>query len=262
MTASVVLLIPVTPHTPSTPLRHPSDTPTLAPRQVAEPSTPRAARLCADRWCLRCVSRGADDAAAVRISRCSRGNSALVQLLPPARAAAARVSASTTSTATFTAAPAAPLPFSEAPPLPAGLVLNLLAVLVLFVLAARTKRGPKLAAAALRSGATLLEHLGRLAGGLLAAPGAWRARRAAAAQRALAARDAWQLPAATANWQLPTAAAYLHDTSPEGKLSSAGTLERPRPFEQANSSPVAIGGEGCDRMRWRLRPYVMGCNHM
>ena len=68
---------------------------------VAEPvdapssSTPTV-RLCADRWCVRCVSRGADEyvspaadayAALASISRCSAGSTALVTLLPAARAA-------------------------------------------------------------------------------------------------------------------------------------------------------------------------------
>ena len=72
---------------------------------VAEPDAPGTwwpssstptVRLCADRWCARCVSRGADEymspaadayAALASISRCSAGSTALVTLLPAARAA-------------------------------------------------------------------------------------------------------------------------------------------------------------------------------
>ena len=68
---------------------------------VAEPvdapsSNTPTVRLCADRWCVRCVSRDADEyvspaaedahAARARISRCSAGSTALVTLLPAAHA--------------------------------------------------------------------------------------------------------------------------------------------------------------------------------
>ena len=163
------------------------------------PSTTPTVRLCADRWCARSVSRGADDfvspaadayAALARISRCSPGSSALVTLLPPA---------------------ATPTP--RTPPAVYALVL-ILAVIA----CALAKRVPQLLAQW-----KLFWHQ------WIHSKDAAIAAQEAREQVAVAAKEA--RIARQSNWQLPTMAPYLN---PEMQPRSPGS-SRARPIERQNS---------------------------
>lgn len=175
------------------------------------PSSAPTVRLCADRWCARCVSRAADEyvspaadayAALASISRCSASSTALVTLLPTARA-----------------------PTLSAPPPPrAG--RGLLSVLALLLVVGVALVG-------------LARALGRLwARQLLGGP---KRRAQTARAQAVPQTESERLAAEAAKvrasaeqqakWQLPTKAPYLE---PEGKPSSPSQA-RGRPVERQNS---------------------------
>ena len=167
------------------------------------PSTTPTVRLCADRWCARSVSRGADDfvspaadayAALAHISRCSSDSSALVTLLPPARP------------------PTPPVP---GPPEPnPNMPLSVLAVYAMVLV------GFALAAYALAT--RLVEQWHRRCAAAIAAQKA-REQLAVAAKEARITRQG--------NWHLPTMAPYLN---PEMQPRSPGS-SRARPIERQNS---------------------------
>ena len=161
------------------------------------PSSTPTVRLCADRWCARCVSRGADDyvspaadayAALARISRCSPGSSALVTLLP--------------------ASPPQRVPGPDEIPLSVLAVYAMVLVGVALVALALAKR----------------------------LVGQWRRRndtaiagQTAREQLAVATKEARATRAS--NWQLPAMAPYLN---PEMQPRSPGP-SRSRPIERQNS---------------------------